>query len=222
MIHHLDNERGFSLLEMLMALAIMSFASLILFQSVGTMLRLSEKAVAAADRTLEDIASRKSLSYLVDGIVAAWPESEAEMFKGTADAFSGLTAASPVLLKPKIESFNLYTNKKQSGGVNLIYTSGGQDMTLYESPTTARVAFTYMAHDLKWYETWPPEEISKSEFFEADRGFLSIPPLPISIKISFLKNSQYPETDWVFNVSKHYNLPFRESFAIDREAIRSR
>ena len=220
-MHHMDNERGFSLLEMLMALAIMSFASLILFQSVGTMLRLSEKAVAAADRTLEDIASRKSLSYLVDGIVAAWPESEAEIFKGTTDAFSGLTAASPVLLKPKIESFNLYTNKKQSGGVNLIYTSNDQDVILYESPTT-NVAFAYMGPDLKWHETWPPDEISKSEFFETDREFLATPPLPISIKISFLKNTQYPETDWVFNVSKHYNLPFRESFTIDREAIRSR
>ena len=58
-------DRGFSLLETLFALVIMSFASLALFQSTSAMLSLSDRAVSAAERTLDGALDRRAIGHWI-------------------------------------------------------------------------------------------------------------------------------------------------------------
>jgi len=82
---------GFTLLETLIALAILSIASLAMFQSIGTLLQVSDKAVSASERTVDKSLDRLALITLMSEIVPHWNDQADMAFTGTDVEMSGVS-----------------------------------------------------------------------------------------------------------------------------------
>ncbi|MGB0906121.1 MAG: PulJ/GspJ family protein [Maricaulaceae bacterium] len=211
-------DSGFSLLETLFALAIMSLASLALFQSTSSMLKLSDRAVQAGERVLEGTLNRKALTNLIDAILPIWPEEEQGEFKGRHNYLEGLSSDALNAQGQKPTLFRL-SLKKQGFGFNsssLIYhliadakiENKDEEWVLFSNiPSTAK--FSYMGIDHTWYETWPPEPLPVSGYFN-DHLFAEPAPLPEVIKL---------EADgkilWIGRISRYRALPLRFEFGRD-------
>ena len=77
-----SSEAGFSLLEVLIALAIMSLTSLALFQSMSRMLYISDRAIDVSEQSLENAVSNLTIRQLVDGLVPSWSIKPEDSFLG--------------------------------------------------------------------------------------------------------------------------------------------
>lgn len=177
-------EAGFSLLETLFALAIMSIASLALFQSTSAMLQVSDRAVRTGERTLNSELDRIVTSNIVEGIMTPWPEHTDSAFTGSAREFSGLSTGTPQAGAARPARFTLTLERQNSGSV-LIYRAvnevriarapraGSVEPAAAESwvlmhslPEAAR--FEYMGIDQKFYNIWPPLETPSRGYFNDD------------------------------------------------------
>lgn len=179
-----QKEAGFSLFEVLIALAIMSVISLALFQSTTQLLSVSEKSVNVTGKTIDVFVLNETFQSLVIGIVPAWDEDEDNIFKGNEDQFSGLVAGSALLQQGGVKRF--------SANVSSLNNSQNKSFIDFEfdgapllSQTVEGMAyqFSYLGWDQKWYNFWPPEEIP-STGFEGDNLFLEMPQLPEAIRLS--------------------------------------
>ena len=208
-------EAGFSLLETLFALAIMSLASVALFQSTSSMLRLSERAVAAGERTVNGGLDRIALSNLVESITPAWPEAEDDVFSGTAQSFRGLTAGAPRAGLARLTRFEMRLEDAGPNSKVLMYYPQGEGV--FESRKNAPngwmmkagfpkgATFHYRGVDQKDYPFWPPKEKPSRGYFDNDDMLLKTPPLPEAIS---LKSAQGAVL-WTAAISRARALPPR-------------
>lgn len=212
-------EAGFSLLETLFALAIMSLASLALFQSTSSMLGLSDRAVTAAERTVSSGLDRLALSNLIDGLVPPWPEEEDAAFKGTSTALQGLSTGGLTLIQEQAVLFTLTLETVNGRGTALIYrakdaqgSDEGESLTNHAGvdgwilmdalPEDAR--FNYMGVDQEWRDIWPPETKPDRGYFDDER-YTQDPVLPIAIRLS--ASGEF--VIWASAVSRTHVLPDR-------------
>lgn len=215
----MGHEAGFSLLETLFALAIMSLASVALFQSTSSMLRLSERAVAAGERTVSGGLDRLALTHLIDGLVPPWPEETDAIFKGSSTALQGLSTGGLTLIQEQAVFFTLTLEAAAGGKAALIYRakdalggSEGESLTKHAGvdgwvlmdalPADAR--FFYMGVDQKWRDVWPPDTKPARGYFDDDR-FTQDPVLPIAIQLS--AGGEF--AIWSGTVSRSHVLPQR-------------
>jgi len=177
-----DMEAGFSLLETLFALAIMSLASVALFQSTSSMLRLSERAVAAGERTVNGGLDRMALSGIIDGLLPHWPHETDSAFTGTAREFSGLSTAALNSDISRSENVTLSLAPNGDGRMTLFYTSAAApNGWALMSGLPDGALFEYMGVDQNWYAVWPPKERPSRGYFDDDK-FQSAPLLPQAIR----------------------------------------
>ncbi len=220
--HHIDkahNESGFSLLETLFALAIMSLASVALFQSTSSMLRLSERAVAAGERTVSGGLDRLALTHLIDGLVPSWPEEEDTVFKGSPSALQGLSTGGLTLVQEQAVLFTLTLETMNGGNTALIYRAKdaqggieGESLTKHAGvdgwvlmgalPAAARLS--YMGVDHEWRDVWPPDTKPTRGYFD-DALYTQDPVLPIAIRLS--ADDEF--VIWSGTVSRSHALPGR-------------
>lgn len=217
--HEADHESGFSLLETIFALAIMSLASVALFQSTTSMLTLSERAVAAGERTVSDGLDRLALTNLVDGLVPPWLEEKDAVFKGSSTALQGLSTGALTLVQEQAVLFTLTLEAAAGGGTALVYRAkdaqGGSEglsltkhagvdgwILMNDLPADAR--FFYMGIDQEWRGVWPPDTKPVRGYFDDDR-YTRDPVLPIAIRLS--AGGEF--VIWSGTVSRSHVLPAR-------------
>jgi len=101
-------EQGFTLLETLMALAMMSIISLALFQSLGQMLAVSDRAVRIGNGSLDQFANEAGYRDFIGDIIGTWTQSDPFILKGNEQQLSGL-AVSPLIVDQQTgaQSFTL-------------------------------------------------------------------------------------------------------------------
>ncbi len=205
---HTDD--GFSLLETLFALVIMSLASLALFQSTGVMLQLSERAVKAGERTLNDSLDRRALGHLIDGLIPAWPENKDSVFTANAHRVSGLSTGALSIISERPVHFTLTLDSKTN---SLIYRAGATDaltakhgkdgwVLIDRMPDGAR--FEFMGVDQNWHSVWPPKIEPTRGFFD-DAQYIGKAPLPIAVKLV----SGDGQVIWTGRVARAPRLPNR-------------
>jgi len=198
-----DAERGFSLLETLFALAIMSIASLALFQSTSSMLSLSDRAVRAGERTVNKSLDRLAISGVIDSMIPHWPHQPETAFEGQARALRGLSSA-PL-------------STGQSGGPELVTlalqtANNGQDALTYSGANSDEVwevmtglprgaRFEYMGIDQEWYAIWPPENTPVRGYFD-DGKLMRTPALPEAVRLR-----AQGRVIWTSRVSRSTILP---------------
>lgn len=212
-IDGLPNELGFSLLETLVALVILSTASLALFQGTVTMLRVSDSSLRIGDRVLEGAIERKSLEQLIDGLVPNWREDEKNAFKGGDKEFSGISTQVLTSLDQTIAPFylSLISDLEAAGDANvmLVYREGQQELIL-QRQLPVQTRFEYLGVDQKWYDIWPPETPPSRGFFEYDELFSDLT-LPEAIRMSSVGVDTDGDsvTHWVISVSRYKHKPNR-------------
>lgn len=205
------NQSGFSLLETLLALAIMSVASLALFQSTSSLLRLSDRTVNAALKAQDLAVGQKSFAALVGGLVLNWPDAEADKFVGTARMFSGLTRTPFHSVKAGLYRFSL-TMENNGSGTSFVYRSDGVEWVLREFPA-ADGQFSYLGADNVWRPAWPPKETPEPGDF-GDAKFYDPPTLPLAIRLRVSKagaarlNASAPDDIiWIVSTGTRDELP---------------
>lgn len=207
-----SQEHGFSLLEMLFALAILSIASLALFQSSSALLQLSNRAVSAGERTLSSALDRQLLNNITDGILPTWANIEVGEFKGSAHIFRGQTTGAPQngMTRPVLFSLQLEPNK--NGNMQLVYqrtvdpdanVKVTKPWVLMKS-LPKKSHWLYMGVDHKFYEKWPPKALPSRGFFNDDL-LLTIPELPEAIKLVDEEGVML----WTGVIQRAKNLPAR-------------
>ncbi len=178
-----ETERGFSLLETLFALAIMSIASLALFQSTSSMLSLSDRAVKAGERTVNKSLDRLAISRVIDGMMPHWPHQPGTAFEGQSRALRGLSSAplSANMGGPELVMLRLQAGK--NGQETLIYSPENTQESweiMTGLPPGAR--FEYMGIDQEWYAIWPPEVTPERGYFD-DGKLQRTPALPQAVRL---------------------------------------
>lgn len=188
-------ESGFSLLETLVALAIMSIASLALFQSTSAMLSLSDRAVKTSERVLDAELSRRAVTGLLSALMPAWPEDQARQFSGSATTLQGLSTKGlswqSEALGSGLAHFALSLKDSANGGAVLEYTDLSQRSSgasaqaqgwILEASLPAGARFTYQGLDGQWYSQWPPANPPATPYFD-DALFIQTPALPEAIRL---------------------------------------
>ena len=182
------HQRGFSLVEVLVALAITSLASLALFQSLSIWVRLSAKTSNAAERALGRAITSDQFRTVVTALVPAWPEQENQIFSGEPSFFRGLTAKPLGSIDPDLTRVT-FTLEQREGQIALVYSAASSDvganaegwaLKIYPG-TSAR--FEYLGLDGAWYPVWPPAETPEAGPF-ADALLYETPQLPEAIRFT--------------------------------------
>ncbi|NJM34748.1 MAG: prepilin-type N-terminal cleavage/methylation domain-containing protein [Rhodomicrobium sp.] len=170
---------GFSLFELIVALAIVALASAALFQSANQWWRLSARSAAAADSALSAVADQIMFQRVVRGLIYAWPEEE-QLFTGAPNAFSGITRTPLHALAPDIAPVTLAILE----GINrrLVYQAGGFEWTLKDLGQ-GRADLSYLGADNVWRSSWPPEQNPEPGPFN-DAAFYATPQLPLAIALT--------------------------------------
>lgn len=199
---------GFSLLEVLVALAIMSVASLGLFQSLSSMLEVSSKSVRYTESTLNNAIIDRSLSQLVRGLVTEWPDGPDNPFIGRETEFEGLSTRAIEEDNFGIMAFTLQLRENQQAGRDLVYSSANQEIYLARDLPDAS-HFLYRNIDGSWSDVWPMPPSRDTSALEELLPF-ETKAMPVAIA---LKSSEIA-TEWIYRVDKYRYLPDR--LEIDR------
>lgn len=199
-------QRGFSLLELMVSLAIVSLVSAALFQSMAAWMRLSARASTAADEALTSIAGQQMFDRAVGGLIFAWPEETAYRFIGAPDGFSGVSATPLQGLFPRLGVIQVAIERPDDGRRGrIVYQSGATDWTLQEFDETA--SFSYLGADGAWRANWPPAVNPEPGPFE-DAAFFDTPQLPLAIRASYVDHAV--NKVWIADISGDPQIPLRQ------------
>ncbi|WP_371396369.1 type II secretion system protein J [Fretibacter rubidus] len=206
--HIIDTQSGFSLLETLFALVIMSFASMALFQSTSAMLSLSDRAVGAAERSLDRALDRRALGGVLQSLVPHWPEQAGTAFTGSPTRLRGVSSAA-LSETPGLNGFvvALERDNARLGQMQLRYqnqTEGDAPLWTLMGGLPNDARFSYLGLDNQWYQNWPPEQTPVTPYFN-DARFIEPPALPLAIKL----DSGASGTLFMIDLSAHPQRPIR-------------
>lgn len=202
------DQAGFSLLETLVTLAILSISSVLIFQSLASQANLTARIEAAATNATSDAVKREGFTSVVQGLVPSWPEDDETPFDATPEKVSGLTA-SPLLN----ESFGLiyFTFELSGNPSELAYIANGRRVVLETFSEAA--AFSYLGPDDEWYPEWPPALKQPDAGRFDDSPAYETWPLPRAIRI---RSASQSDLDWIANLNwQAPRLPRRQDIEDD-------
>lgn len=176
------HSQGFTLLETMIALALMALTTLALFQSGSALLRVSDRAVNLARTSINENVTRQIYVDLVRGLVPAWEENSSQIFEGKPEGFHGLSSAIPTSMTTTLAPFSidLRANTKTGQTLRLNVGTTGLDLVQFDSTD---MQFSYLGADGVWRSSWPPETVPKPGFFDDDK-YMDMPQLPKAIKLA--------------------------------------
>ena len=183
-----ENDAGFSLLETLIALAILSLVSLASYQSLAQLTGLSARAGAATERTVDGVLARAVFTDLVTDITPNWREESQGAyqgdFRGNVSGFSARSGRVPAIGAEGLAPFVMRATE-----AGLVVEAAGTTTTLRAAP--ARLL--YLGTDAQWRESWPPDaplSFGPADAIAATPGardhLLTRPPsLPAAVRADF-------------------------------------
>ncbi len=201
-----DSAAGFTLLETLISLAILSVVSLALFQSTSMLLHITDRAVFAGGRALESSIARKTFRSSIGGLTLAWREHEGEVFIGKQDSLSGLSRDVPALFAQRLQHVSFHLIPRDTDTIVLEVKTEDTAWDLHEF-TAQSAKFSYLGADQRWYEAWPPEQTPSTGFFD-DAAYIQTPQLPLAVRISGVNKGE--KFTWIANISDVHRPLYRE------------
>ena len=186
---------GFSLMEMIAALAIIAAASLALFQSVAFWLRLSTAATGAAASAVSESIDVERFQRLVRGLSYAWPEQPGDIFVGGPSGFRGLTRSPLHFADPGLERVALAV-MEEDGELSLAYAAKDISWTVAAARAGGSLRFSYLGVDGVWRTSWPPETTPMATPID-DPSLFRTPQLPVAIRLDY--EGENPFT-WVADI----------------------
>ena len=182
------SEAGFSLLEILVTLTIISITSALLFQTLLSQVQLTSRVETASLNASRAIIRSAGFQDVIKGLVPSWPEEIDTRFVATDAQISGLTSQSLLSSRKALTPFQM----RISGDPSIItYSEHGQTITLGQFSELAR--FSYLGADGDWYPQWPPEKTPDFGAFDDSLSYKT-PPLPIAVRI---QTETQADLDWI-------------------------
>jgi prepilin-type N-terminal cleavage/methylation domain-containing protein len=202
-VRKLQHSAGFSLIEMIVTLALLSLISLILFQSAITQWSNMQRISLAFERA-QNLPLREEIFRDVAGqLLPGWPEQQIGIFRGGPEGFSGITLRPFSALDHQLAPLDVRISN-QGAGQSLIM--GGEDANDILASEISNARFDYKAMDGSWHDRWPPETKPGNGFF-TDQVYFETPQLPEVIRLRFSRSN----TRHIWYVTPHNrnSLPFR-------------
>ena len=215
-------ENGFTLLETLMALAIMSIISLALFQSLGQMLAVSDRATRIGNESLDQFANDAGYKDFISDIIGTWTPQDPFIFKGNEQQMSGL-AVSPLIVDEQTgaQSFQLFlrpfpANEEQPARFELVIASNGLSINAFGDRPQPILAsfegqnprFLYLSYDQIQHHDWPQKGVPSPGIL-TDILYMDIPRLPHAIGLEYQLQDQkvtlWARTRHAINLSEGFD-----------------
>ena len=201
--HGRNYQNGFTLVELIVALALLSLVSLFLFDAALTqwsnMQRISRAFAEVRSLTMREMIFRD----VTQDMIPSWPESDEAEFQGTRDRFAGSTLRSLSDTPPHRLPLEAVLERGNDGH-RLVLRQQSDELVLLEG--LVRAGFDYRGLDGNWREAWPPEDNPGNGFFD-DGQYYATPPLPETIRLRFSLDGQ--ERVWIVAINSSPRLPFR-------------
>ncbi|WP_162173990.1 PulJ/GspJ family protein [Hyphomonas polymorpha] len=163
---------GFSLIEVMVGLAIMAIISMLIFSSLLSQMQQADIVRSSTRDAFERIAQRRLVETVVSATLPTWPEDKENAFTGTATQMSGVSAFSLFDQVQRLQAYSLTLRMESNLQVLEIVTEEGV-WTVEDIPQD--VGFRYLGGDGLWHTSWPlgmPDQagIAQMEQFFANQG----------------------------------------------------
>jgi len=199
--HMTAKDSGFSLLETMVALAILSIASLALFQSTGSMLRMSDRTVKVGESIIDRALTRRHLEALVNQLVPSWEHGEEPAFMGDEEQFSGISRMAFNADQVGFSHFLIRLEPDSNSQLTLSLQLD-DDVSSLQFGVSNGARFNYLTPTNKWIAIWPPN-IQEEKFGEKD--FLAQYNLKLPEAIRLIDSNR--DIIWVIPVPDAQNVP---------------
>lgn len=146
--------RGFTLLEMLVVLVLISLISMLLFEGVSYVLHLRSGFLGQLEDSQKGVLQEHWFRSTSSAIVTDYQKG-AHIFKGNERQFSGLTIA-PLDNVTGMPSPFAWQLKYSNGITTLDYQNSRGESWRVSRWLGDEGHFRYMAADGKWHRKWPP------------------------------------------------------------------
>jgi len=161
--HNEDHQQaGFTLVEVLVTLALLSLLAVIVFGSLAQVLGARARLRPYLDRSEETVLVASWFRQTVQALIADYDTGK-NRFTTTANGFSGLTA-SPLIGPPGTPtSFSWVL--KYDPGLDVTFLEYGEkpSNTMQIARWSGKgAAFSYYGQDQEWRRAWPPPDLDAS------------------------------------------------------------
>jgi len=163
-----SRKKGFTLLEVLVVLILVSMAATLLIQGIGVVLNLRYRAVSFIDQQQHGQLRSAWITQLLNGLVPEQPDGD-HLFKGGPTRLEGLSIQS---LNAESGLPRHITLELEYQGTNVVLSYRQDDIhwPLGQWPMSG-AAFTYLDPEGNWHDQWPP------------KGFAESKQLPVAVEI---------------------------------------
>lgn len=156
--------RGFTLIETLIALVIASITALVLLQSISAIGRASAGVDRAAATALTRGFTTQAVQDAISASLADYLDSDT-VFRGDSQHLEGATRRPVLDTHGPAKAYSLNLRSEPDGTTVLIYTESGQSIRLMQfTDTSVRFQYTYRSVTTMYAEQppvsslqWPPE-----------------------------------------------------------------
>jgi len=184
-------DAGFTLLEVLIALSLVSLVTIAIFQSFISMTRLSDRAQRTTEASFNEHVDAVLLGRVVEGLFPERANKARNVFQGSGDEFSGMSSG---FILPDMGNKGLAFFKVSLVNGKVILVLDDREFA-FSSKAEAQ-AFSYLGTDRNWHSEWPPANalpFGPIENVQNQDHELALPPLlPLAIRINFVD-----ESDWI-------------------------
>jgi len=186
-----SKDYGFTLLEVLISLALVSLITIAIFQSFMSMSRLSDRAQAATSNIYNQYVNRILFGRVVEGIFPDRKLEGRQWFQGTELEFSGMSRG---FILSDMPNKGLVSFRVIAVDERLMLNTKEVQLILAEKNNVK--GFFYLGSDRVWHSNWPPERALPygpiDKIKTQDHELASPPVLPLAIRISFANGR-----DWI-------------------------
>ncbi len=188
------NNRGLTLLEMLVVLTLVGLFSILLLQGLSFILQLHDGFLRAHDRLHRGSLQSHWFYRSTAGLTVDYSQQEDNhVFKGDPDGFAGLTLAPLQAEAGSLLPF-AWRLEKEANQSRLIYRMDEKNTwTIMQWPDT-EVFFRYLDKQDAWHENWPPQGFGQQA-----------PQLPVAIMLS--RTSDLAPMNWIVRLSDQDKPP---------------
>lgn len=146
---------GFTLLEMLVVLVLVSLISVLMLQGLAYTLQLRTRFLVVLDDLQTGLLQAYWFRSTTEGLITDYKDGK-NVFQGTAETFSGLTLAALDGL-PGVPLPFAWEIQQIGEETRLIYRNQHQEVWEIGHWFGVEGEFQYRAGDGKWYTEWPPK-----------------------------------------------------------------
>ncbi len=144
---------GFSLIEVLIGLAITSVISVLIFASLATQMTQADAVRRSTRAALDATLSARLVDAVISSTVPAWHDEDVAGFRGTRDVVSGHFVNRLFGASTGLEPYTV-TLRREGEESLLEVVAGDETWRLTGLPLTAE--FRYLGQSGIWRDSWPP------------------------------------------------------------------